>query len=143
MILKQFTLTATSPASATTAASTMTIGGLRQYDWFTVDANLSATTTNGTLDVYLQRYVEKTSTWVDWIHFAQIASGATLRVTIDSKETETGPVTVGTGTSPALAAGKFSCSHPGDRVRFLFVAGSGTDTAVSNSVTITCHAQSR
>lgn len=143
MILKQFTLTATSPASASTAASTETVGGLRQYDWFTVDANLSAVTTNGTLNVYLQRYVADTSTWVDWIHFAQLASGATLRVTIDSKETETGPVTVGTGTSPALAAGKFACSHPGDRIRFVFVAGAGTNAGASNSVTISCHAPSR
>lgn len=138
-ILKVFTLTETSPSSATTAAgaTALTAGGLREFDWFTVDATLSAVTTNGTLDVYLQRDVD--GVWVDWIHFAQLASGATLRVCIDSKQTEAGPVTVGSGTSPALAAGKFAVSHPGDKIRMLFTAGSGTNAGASNTVKITCH----
>lgn len=128
------TITDTSPATAITATGDV-IGGLKNYDWFTVDAALVGAT-GGTLDVYLQRLVG--ATWVDWLHFPQLlAAASAIRHVIDSKTQEEGPVTVGSGTTPALDAGGFSCAHPGDQVRALYVAGVGTSVGAAVSITIT------
>lgn len=134
-MIKTFTVTATSPATATTGVATITANGLDRFDWFTVDAVLTGGT-GGTLDVYLQRDVA--GTWVDWIHFAQLSAGAAaIRKTVDSKSAAAGPVTVGSGTSPALAAGSCSCCHPGEKVRVLFVAGASTSAGASQTITLT------
>lgn len=128
------TISDTSPATAITAAGD-TVGGCKHYDWFTVDAALVGAT-GGTLNVYLQRLVG--ATWVDWLRLPELAAGAAaIRYVIDSKTQEEGPVTVGSGTTPALTAGGFSCAHPGDQVRALYVAGASTSAGAAIVITIT------
>jgi len=128
-------LSGTSPATASTAAGAVIANGLDQFDWFTVDAVLTGAT-GGALDVYLQRDVN--GTWVDWLHFTQLAAGAAaVRTTIDSQSIENGPIAVGSGTSPILTAGKFSCMHPGEKVRVLYVAGASTSAGATQTIIIT------
>jgi hypothetical protein len=45
--------------------------------------------------------------------------------------------TVGTGTSPVLAANTFLGGHPGNQVRALYVAGAGTAAGAAQSIEIT------
>lgn len=126
----------TSPGSASTAAGDQ-IAGLENYDWFTIDASLVGAT-GGTLDVYLQRMVN--GTWVDWVHFPQLADGAAaVRYVIDSSASPSvaGATVVGSGTTPALAANKMACVHPGSHVRALYVAGSGTSAGAVVTIDIT------
>jgi hypothetical protein len=128
------TITDTTPSTAGTATGDL-VGGCKHFDWFTIDASI-ASPTGGTLDVYLQRLVG--STWVDWLHLPQRAAGAAaIRYVIDSNSQEAGPVTVGSGTTPALAAGKFANCHPGDQVRALYVAGASTSAGAAVVITIT------
>lgn len=129
------TATNTSPSSAITAAGTVLIQNLSILRNIQVDAVLTGGT-GGVLDVYLQRLVN--STWVDWYHFAQLTAGAAAsRRTLDpEKATATTVTTVGSGTSPVIAAGTLTASHPGDQVRVLFVAGASTSAGASQVITI-------
>jgi prepilin-type processing-associated H-X9-DG protein len=131
------TISDTSPATAITATGDI-IEGLELYDWFTIDAALVGAT-GGTLDIYLQRLVG--STWVDWFHFTQLTAGAAaVRYTIDSKSSKSdGLCTVGSGTAPAITATLFSCAHPGNTIRALYVAGASTTVGAAVSITITGH----
>jgi hypothetical protein len=131
------TITDTSPAAASTAAGD-TVAGLERYTWFTIDAALIGAT-GGTLDIYLQRKVG--STWVDWYHFTQLAdAAAAIRYTIDSRSVKAdGATTVGSGTSPVINQAVFSCSHPGNEIRALYVAGVGTSAGAAVSINITGH----
>lgn len=129
------TIAENSPAAASTAAGTGRISGLRNYQSFTVDVTIGSPT-GGALDVYLQRLVG--STWVDWLHLPQrSAAAAAIRYVIDSNSIATAPVTVGSDTTPALAAGVFACAHPGDTVRALYIAGASTSAATAVTITIT------
>lgn len=133
---KTYTLTATSPANSTAAAGSVIANGLDQYDWFTLDVTIQGAA-GDTLDIYLQRDMGD-GTWRDWIHLPQLAAAAAAAsYTIDSKQTEDGLVTVGTGSSPALAAGKFSCTHPGEKVRVWFVPGASTSAGASQVIKLT------
>lgn len=136
------TVTATSPAAAsTTAVASDVFKGalLRGAEALVVDATLVGGT-GGTLDVYLQRKLASDS-WVDWVHFPQIAAATTKRYTFTivgngSSITEVGG---GTDASPgvALAANTAVNVTPGDDVRVVFVSGSGVSAGASNSITIT------
>jgi hypothetical protein len=137
---KTFTVSATSPATASTVIAGV-FRGLREYDWFTVDAHLIGAT-GGALDVYLQRKVAD-DVWVDWLHLPQkAAASAATRHTIDARSVEDGPVVVGIGTdataTPSMAAGKLACAHPGDEVRVVLVAGASTSVGAAQVVRITC-----
>lgn len=133
--IKVYDLSATSPANSTAAAGSLTANGLDQFDWFMLDVTIQGAT-GDTLDIYLQRDVG--GTWVDWIHLVQLAaSAAAASYTIDTKQTEGGLVTVGTGSSPALAAGKFSCTHPGEKVRVWFVPGASTSAGAAQTIKLT------
>lgn len=136
MTSKTFSHTDTSPASSGTVASTTAIfRGLARFDAFTIDAALQGAT-GDTLDVYLQREID--STWVDWMHFAQLADAASaIRYTVDSASVADGAIVVGSGTSPVLTAGKLSCAHPGDAVRVVFVAGASTSAGAAQTIKIT------
>jgi hypothetical protein len=74
---------------------------------------------------------------VDWLHFAQVANGATLQVEQAQimNTTAAFPV-VGTGLTPALAAGSAVGSHPGDRLRVVFKTGAGWSAAVNQTISI-------
>lgn len=141
------TVTATSPAIASTAVAAASFKGdmLRKADLLVIDANLLGGT-GGTLDVYLQRKVA-TDAWVDWIHFPQLA--ATVAKKYSVAITGTGSTIVETGggndATPgvALAANAAVNVMPGDEVRVVFVAGASTSAGASNSVTITPYTERR
>jgi hypothetical protein len=130
------TVTATSPAAASTVAATEgDFQNLKRFEHFIIDALIQGGT-GGTLDIHLQRAVG--ATWVDWFHFTQFAAGAAqIRVTFDSTTAvATLPTTVGADLTPALAAATLAGSHPGDKVRIVFVAGAGTSAGTAQTISI-------
>lgn len=132
------TIAAATPATASTAAATKVATGLDNFAYLMIDAELTGGT-GGTLDVYLQRAVTKndgTVVWYDWAHFAQVGAGLTATYSL-TPTASGGPVTVGKGTSPVLAAGACVGGHPGESLRALFVAGAGTSAAGSVVINIT------
>lgn len=140
MTVRYFTISDTSPASASTVVGDV-IAGLNDYDWFTIDASLAGAT-GGTLDVYLQRLVgdpTTSTTWRDWLHFPQLAAGAAA-VAYHAQSFSPSPTltVVGTNTTPVIAANTFLGGHPGNQVRALYVAGAGTSAGVAQSIVITC-----
>lgn len=104
--------------------------------------------TGGTLDVYLQCKIDQAGTvkWVDWIHFAQLASGASairhVKSTKDGPATAT-PVTIGIGTtaSPgvALAAANFTGALQTDTIRVVMVSGASTSAGAAIKITLVGH----
>ena len=137
---KVFPITGTTPSSATTAIVGSNVGGLTAFDWFTIDADLVGAT-GGTLDVYLQRKVD-TNVWADWVHFPQLAAGASaVRYTIPSGADKTiVPVGVGTDAlpgTPALATNTFVGGHPGEALRCVAVAGASTSAGAAITIRIT------
>lgn len=137
MTSNTFTISETSPASASTVVGQV-ISGLNRFDSFLVDADLVGAT-GGTLDVYLQRWVD-TNLWHDWLHFPQLASGASaIRYSVFPSLSNT-IVVVGTGTdsnaTPALAANTCVGGHPGSKVRAVYVAGASTSAGAAVSLKI-------
>jgi hypothetical protein len=128
-------LTATSPAAASTAASTAIVEGLGQYDAFVIDADLLGAT-GGSLDVILQRFAG--GLWRDWYRFPQLlAAAAAIHYTYvpalnDSLNT------VGVTLTPVITANTAVGGHPGDRLRFLFIAGASTSAGAVQTVTLSC-----
>lgn len=127
------TITATSPASASTAATTATVEGLSAYEWFVFVATLTGAT-DGALDVYVQGLFG--DTWYDWGHFAQISAGAAAATYQVQPQPNNGAVAIGSGTSPALAADTFLGGYPGDKVRLVFTAGAGTSAGASQTLKV-------
>jgi hypothetical protein len=116
-------LSFTSPASAITAVSAGGLAGqaaLSRADGVTIDAVLSTTTTNGTLDVYLQRKTGSDA-WMDWVHFPQLANAQIKRYTVTITGNGNTIVEVGGGTTAApgvaLAANTAVNVTPGGDVR--------------------------
>ncbi len=138
MSTQLFTLTTTSPAAAGTAIGSV-LPGLREYDWFMIDAKLTQAT-GGVLDVYLQRKLV-TDVWHDWLHFPQLAAGSTVFHYSMTAQSNTGLTVVGAGTdatpAPALAANTMIGGHPGDIIRVVYVAGASTSAGASQSIWIT------
>lgn len=131
-MFKRFTISDTSPASASTALGSK-VEGLDALESVTVDADLVGAT-GGTLDVYLQRKVAD-NVWRDWIHFTQLtAGGSAVKYTV-MPSAPTSITTVGTGTdsaaTPALAAAGNAGGHPGTSVRAVYVAGSSTSAGAA------------
>jgi hypothetical protein len=94
---------------------------------------------NGVLDVYMQVSADAGNTWVDAIHWPQLAAGAgttVYKATLSqlTQPASAAPVVVGTGTSPALAANTVVQGVGFDRARLLFVAGSGTSAGAAIKV---------
>jgi|SRR5579885_1167592 len=125
-------------ASGTTAQPAVT--GLGGYRTATIYANIQGGT-GGTLDIYIQISPDGGTTWIDYIHFAQLAAGASAvtKIIPISKltPTTTGITTVGTGTSPALAANTVVGGDFGDRMRVVFVAGAGTSAGATQTILMT------
>jgi hypothetical protein len=92
--------------------------------------------TGGTLDVYLQVSPDCGTTWVDFMHFPQLAGGAAVVTTVTpfANAAATAPVAVGKGTSPALAANTFVGGHPGDRMRVVFKTGAGVTVGTAQVI---------
>lgn len=130
------TLSDTTPASASTAASGKTIAGLHMYDALAVHASLVGAT-GGTLDVYLQYSPDKGTTWVDYAHFAQLADGAAAIqkfFSVSRFAQQTTIATVGSALTPALAVNTVLGGEFGDRMRAVYVAGVGTSAGAAISI---------
>jgi len=135
MAVRDIILTATSPAAASTAASTAEASGLDAYDSFMIDADLVGAT-GGTLDVILQRF--SGTLWREWYRFPQLAAAAAaIHYTYVPALNDS--VTVhGVTITPALAVSTAVGGHPGDKLRFLFIAGASTSAGGVQTVTIQC-----
>lgn len=131
--------TAASAASTTTPVAAVAGLDLRRAELLIVDALLLGCT-GGTLDVYLQRKVGSNS-WLDWIHFPQIAAGATKRYTVAITGEGTSIVETGGGTDAApgvaLAANTSVNVIPSGDVRLVLVTGAGVSVGAVQTVTIT------
>ena len=94
--------------------------------------------TGGTLDVYLQTSDDGGTTWYDWAHFPQLAAGASAIKYAFSVPSagELGITTIGSGTSPALAANTVVGGPWGDRIRALYVAGASTSAGAAVVINI-------
>ena len=142
----QITLTANTSGSAstTTAASAGSsgyagAGVLSRCEGLTVDATIVGPT-GGTVDVYIQRKLA-TNSWVDWVHFPQVAAATTKRYTFTvvgdgSTITEVGG---GTDASPgvALAANTVVNVTPGGDLRIVTVTGAGVSVAGTVTLVLT------
>ena len=136
MAITERVLRATSPAAASTVASTVEISGLEQYSSFTIDADLQGAT-GGSLDVILQRF--SGGQWRDWYRFAQLAAAAAAIHHTYVPALNDSLTTVGVGTSTLIAAGAAVGGHPGDKLRFVFIAGASTSAGAEQVVTVQCH----
>ncbi|HTJ17815.1 MAG TPA: hypothetical protein VL494_13640 [Steroidobacteraceae bacterium] len=142
-----FTISDTTPAAASTAVSTLSVTGLSLFPYLRVDADLIGAT-GGTLDIYLQRLI-KPNAWADWLHFAQLASGASaIRYSAIACHALSTTITTnnrGTDAAPgvSLAAATFVGGHPGDVVRAVYVAGASTSAGAAITIDITGFGQFR
>lgn len=133
--IKTFTISGTSPATASTAVLGTAVG-LGNLESIKIVAELVGAT-GGTLDVYLQWSPNEGTTWYDYTHYSQLAGGASAVIqTVSSDIATTAPVTIGKNTTPALAANTHVGGLWGDRIRVLCVAGSGTSVGAALSFTI-------
>lgn len=131
-------LEATSPASASTVVA-KTITGLGSFRSMVCYAKIQGGT-GGVLDIYIQFLLDDGTTWVDYAHFTQLAAGAAQiqRLFSTSREgQQTTIATVGSGTTPALAAGTVIGGDFGDKIRILFVAGASTSAGAAQTINFT------
>lgn len=136
----EHTLAGTSPAAASSAAGSVVIYGLAGCDAITVVGALLGAT-GGTLDVYLQTSHDGGTTWYDYAHFTQLASGAAaIKQTFHQSRASTLAVTtVGTGTTFALGAGVVAGGSWGNCMRLGFTAGVDTSAGAVQTITIRGH----
>lgn len=132
------TITATSPASASTAVAVATVSSLDDYAEIAIEADLLGAT-GGTLDVYLQRKIAN-DLWRDWAHFTQLAAGAAavkyaLRSSTDNTIRAVGG---GSDASPGVALAANTCAggHPGTELRVVFVAGASTSAGAAQTIRV-------
>ena len=133
-----------SPSSPGAIASSQAVSGtagpngvatqqLDDYQALSFEAVLMGAT-GGTLDVYVQNSPDMGSTWYDYIHFAQLASGAaTVRyvASVASGAQNLSLQTIGFNLSPALAAATAIGGAWGDRFRLVMVSGAGTSAGAA------------
>lgn len=127
-------ITGTSPATAITAVSTPVAVG--KYDAIRIVAVLQGGT-GGTLNPRLQSSWDGGTTWWDIVSFPQLADGAaptTRTITLSRFNANTTPTAVGSGTSPALAAGTYLDGDFGDMIRAAYTAGSGTSAGTAQTI---------
>ncbi len=124
------------PSAAGTTVTTNVLRGLAKFQAIMFDIKIVGGT-GGTLDVYLQKALDGNQTvWRDYVHFTQVAAGATAYYAA-SAVLSSSLAAVGDGSSPALAANSIAPGHPGDAVRLVFVAGTGTSAAGSVDLYVT------
>lgn len=145
-----FDLSGTSPATASTAVLA-SASGMGNHLAVRVDALLVGAT-GGALDVYIQRKVAP-DLWVDWLHFPQLAAGASAIVysatvqagnlgsVVNNTPSATLAAITTRGTdstpSPGLAAGTIDLNHPGNQIRVVCVAGASTSAGAALRITVT------
>jgi hypothetical protein len=141
-VIGQFLFSETTPAAASTVASSQPVtGDNANYlpagvagpldDWEGVDVIAEITgATGGTLNVYLQGTSDGGTSWYDMIAWPQAAAGAAAKYyksPLSLATTTSVPIQVGKNLVPALT-GTVTVVNGAwtDRVRLIFVAGSGT-----------------
>jgi hypothetical protein len=134
--MPQLTITATSPANGTAAAT-----GFVKVDNFSAIRVVGVLrgATGDTLDVFLQSSWDNGTTWWDIGHFVQMAAAAavtTKTVTYAREQQNTTAVAVGSGASPALAANTFLGGDFGGLVRAYFVPGASTSAGAAQAIHI-------
>lgn len=141
------TVSVTTPAAASTVAHTTNFLKMAKFKEVEIIGDLVGAT-GGTLDVYLQCKIDQAGTvkWVDYLHFAQLASGAAAiryRVSTASTAASATPVTVGVGTTASpgvvLAAATFAGGLPTDTIRIVMVAGVSTSAGSAIKITMVGH----
>lgn len=133
----------TSPAAAGTAASTATMGGFDGSDILQVVATLTGAT-GGTLDVYIVDSFDGGTTWLEVVHFPQLAAAAAARTytvtqVLDSTITTVGKAATAAGCVGTLAASAVRPGPWGDQIKVVCVAGVSTSAGAAYSVTILAH----
>lgn len=116
------------PAAGDAAAAQIgaTIKGLSKYDMIGVLAQIDDDP-GDTLDFYIQTSYDGGTTWIDWCHFAQLAAGTAGVSTYWTEPlTSNGIIAVGTGSSPAIAAGS-NLGLWGDQMRIWCVPGANAE----------------
>jgi hypothetical protein len=150
MARSYFCFVETSPAAASTVASSSPVqsagsnflqgvaGPMSDYDAVDVIADLQGAT-GGSLDVYLQISPDDGQNWYDIIHFPTISAGAAVKsyqAPISNSTVTNTPILVGKNLNPALAGGTVVNGAFSDRMRLVFVAGSGTSAGAQQVVRI-------
>jgi hypothetical protein len=138
-MLKKFS--ATSPASASTAIASPILMGLDAFESVQVIAVLRGGT-GGTLDVYIQMSDDQEgTTFVDIMHFTQLADGAAATTKMHSMSRASQSLTqvavgIGDATTPnvALASGSLLGGEFGAKWRVVFVAGAGTSAGATQTI---------
>lgn len=133
-MLKKFT--DTSPATATSANSTVIIGGLDAFDAMQI-VTVFEGATGGDLEIYLQVADDRESTlWFDYAHWTvtAAAASATKLYTVSRQKDRVTGIAIGMGDSPALAAGTVLGGDFGAKARIRFVAGSGTSAGKAQTI---------
>jgi hypothetical protein len=129
-----------SPASPSTVVQSSPLLGLGDYHSLLIHATLTGAT-GGPLDVYVQGSADGGTSWVDLVHFAQIAAAAAAAGFIVQLTRAAGsgatPIAVNaTSNTPALAANKVNPGDWGDRLRYVFVAGASTSAGAAQTILV-------
>lgn len=132
-------ISGTSPASASTAVVGIAVSGLDEFESLAIEADLVGAI-GGTLDVYLQTNPSGDgTTWVDYVHFPQLAAGAgaiSYAFAVSLAGQQLTPTHVGKGTSPALAASTVLGGAWGRQMRCVATAGASTTAGAAITITI-------
>lgn len=146
-----YSISGTSPSSATTAVIGSVVTGLEKYRSIQILATVAGAT-GGALDLYLQTSPDHGTHFVDYIHFAQITAAAAavtlaIEVSCDQQSNAVASasaagapaiVTVGTGLNPALAASTIIGGEFGDRMRLVGTGGVGTSAGATQTIKLIC-----
>ncbi len=133
-MIKKFT--DTSPATASSANSSIIIGGLDSFDAMQI-VTVFTGATGGDLDIYLQMADDRDSaTWFDYAHWTVTAGAAvsTKLYTVSRQKDRVTGITIGMGDSPALAAGTVLGGDFGAKMRVRWTAGVGTSAGAAQTI---------
>lgn len=119
-----------SPTAAAGTTAVTGVSGFGDCKAITIIATLTGGA-GGVLDVYIQDSPDGV-TWYDYVHFTQLTAGLAAATYAYAPALNDSLVTIGTGTSPALANGAVRGGHWYDRLRILYVPGSGVAAAAQN-----------
>jgi hypothetical protein len=124
----------TSPAAASTVVTTG-VNGLSRMGELTIFAKVTGAT-GGTLDIYIQDSPDGVI-WYDYWHIPQIVAGAAaVRYAYCPAMNDSVTVigAVDAGTSPLLANGQVRGGKWHDRMRVIYVAGTGTSAGAVQDI---------
>ena len=126
----------TSPAGASTSATTSAIKGFGRYKAITILADLLGGT-GGTLDVIVEHSPDGTD-WYEYVHFTQLADGATIKTYSYAPGLNDTIVAVGKNltTTMILTSGNAAGGHWFDQMRIRYVTGSGNSAGAAQIVRV-------